>query len=73
MQKCNFNKVAKQICNSNFKIRQPIYLQAFNFIENRLLHRCFPMNIAKFLRANILKNICERLSLRKKFLNADQK
>ena len=27
----------------------------------RLQHRCFPVNIAKFLRTPILKNICERL------------
>ena len=26
-------------------------------------HRCFPMNIAKFLRTPILKNIYERLLL----------
>ena len=26
-------------------------------------HRCFPVNIAKILRARILKNICERLLL----------
>ena len=24
-------------------------------------HRCFPVNVAKFLRTQILKNICERL------------
>ena len=34
-------------------------VQACNFIKNILLH-CFPM---KFLRAPILKNICERLIL----------
>ena len=28
-----------------------------NFITKRLQHRCFPMNIAKFLRTCILKNI----------------
>ena len=36
-------------------------LKACNFIKTRLLHRCFPMNIAKFLRLPILKNFCERL------------
>ena len=36
-------------------------LQVCNFIEKRLLHRCFPVNIAKFLRTSIFKNICERL------------
>ena len=40
-------------------------LQASNFIEKGLQHRCFPVNIAKFLRAPILENICERLILTK--------
>ena len=38
-------------------------LQACNFIKKRLQQRCFPVNIAKFLRTPILKNICERLLL----------
>ena len=29
----------------------------------RLQHACFPVNIAKFLKTPILKNICERLLL----------
>ena len=36
-------------------------LQACNFIKKRPQHRCFPVNIAKFLRLPIFKNICERL------------
>ena len=36
-------------------------LQACIFIRIRLQQRCFPVNIAKFLRAHILKYICERL------------
>ena len=39
-------------------------LQVCNIIENRLQHRCFLVNIAKFLRTHILKNICEQLLLR---------
>ena len=35
----------------------------FNFTEMRLQHRCFPVNIAKFLRTPILKNISEWLLL----------
>ena len=27
-------------------------LQAYNFIKNTLQHRCFPLNIAKFLRTS---------------------
>ena len=32
--------------------------QACNFIKKRLQCRCFPVNIAKFLRTLIFKNIC---------------
>ena len=32
-----------------------------NFIKKRLQHRYFPLNITKFLRTPILKNIWERL------------
>ena len=38
-------------------------LKAGNFIAERLQHRCFPVNIAKFLKRFILKVICERLLL----------
>ena len=38
-------------------------LQPSNFIKDRLQHRCFPVNIAKFLTAPILKNTCELLLL----------
>ena len=46
---------------SKFSVKKGITkkgLPAFNFIENRLEHRCFPVNIAKFLRTPILKNEC---------------
>ena len=33
-------------------------LQACHFIKKRLQNMCFPVIIAKFLRASILKNIC---------------
>ena len=36
-------------------------LQSWNFIKKRLQHRCFPVNIAKFLRTFVLKSACERL------------
>ena len=32
-------------------------------IKKRLQHKYFPVNIVKFLRIPILKNICERLHL----------
>ena len=38
-------------------------LKIYKFIKKRLQHRCFPVNIAKFLRTPILKNICEQLLL----------
>ena len=42
-----------QVCN----------LKDCNFIKKRLQPRCFLVNIAKFLRTAILKNISERLPL----------
>ena len=42
-------------------------IQASNVIKKRLQHSYFAVNIAKFLRASILKNICERLFLHNKF------
>ena len=38
-------------------------LQTGNFITKRLEHRCFPVNLAKFLKTPILKDIFERLLL----------
>ena len=43
----------KHLCWSLFLIK----MQACNFIKRRLQHGCFPVNIAKFLRTPILKNI----------------
>ena len=50
----------KHLCWCLFLIK----LQDFRpvtFIKNRLQHRCFTVNIAKFSRTSILKNICERI------------
>ena len=38
-------------------------IEICNFIKKRLQCRCFPDNIAKFLRTPILKNFCEKLLL----------
>ena len=38
-------------------------LQTCNFIKKTLLHRCFPVNIVKFVRASVLNNICVQLIL----------
>ena len=51
---------SQMFCKKLFK---KFPLRACNFIKNRLQHRCFSVNIAKFLRTSILKNICERLFL----------
>ena len=42
---------------------------AWKFIKKRLQHRCFPVNISKFVRTPILKNICERILLQSSFVN----
>ena len=56
-----FNKVDKKTSVLEFIFNKVAGLKAWNFIKKILQHRCFPVNIAKFLRARILKNICERL------------
>ena len=56
----NFAKFAeKHLCWSLF-FKKSACLQSSNFIEKRLQHRCFTVNIAKFLRTPVLKNIGER-------------
>ena len=39
-------------------------LQPCNYIKKYLQHRCFPVNIVKFLRTSILRNICEQMLLK---------
>ena len=39
-------------------------MKAFNLIKNRFQHKCFPVNVASFLRTSILKkHICEPAKL----------
>ena len=57
-EKYNEQVFYKKAVLKNFSI---FSLQFCNFIKKRLQHGCFPMNIAKFLRTPVLKNICERL------------
>ena len=52
----------KHLCWSFFWIELQTW-RSLNFINKRLYHKCFPVNIAKILRTPILKNICERLLL----------
>ena len=59
-----------KFCNIHWKIRvlesvsnKVANLKTYNFNWKRLQQRCFPVNIAKFLRALILNNICKRVLL----------
>ena len=53
--------IKKHLCWNFFLIK----LRAFRAatLLKKLHHRCFQVKFAKFLRASILKNICERLLL----------
>ena len=46
-------------------------LQPCNFIEKRLERRCFPVNISKFFRTPIMKNISEWLLLADAFITSE--
>ena len=57
--------IKQGVCN-NFAIftgKRPCWSKVVGLIKAGLQHMCFPVNIAKFLREPILKNICERLFL----------
>ena len=54
----------KDLCWSLFLLKFAVLPQACNFIKKRLQHRSFLVNIAKFLRTTILKNICDQLLLK---------
>ena len=47
------------------KVAEISYLQHGRFIKKRLQHRCFSVNIANILRIRIMKNICNKLFLKK--------
>ena len=70
-QRCSIKKAllkniaiftGKHLCWSLFLIKLED-LRACNFIKERLHHRCFPVDIVKFLRTSILKNIHKQLLL----------
>ena len=52
--------VLKSLLRRNWKLG----LTACNFIKKRLQHRCFPVNIARFLLTPVLKNMCVRQLLK---------
>ena len=50
----NFKKfIGKRLCWSLFLIKLQAF-KAWNFVKKRLQHRCFPLNIAKYLRTVFL-------------------
>ena len=52
--------IGKQLCWS-VHFNENASLQSCDFIKKGLQHRWCSVNIAKFLRTPVLKNICERL------------
>ena len=56
----------KQLCRGLFFNKIALH-QAYNFIKKRLQHRYFLVNIGKFIRRLILKNISEQLHRWKAF------
>ena len=57
----NFAKfLGWQLCQIFFK-NKVVVLRSATLLKKRLWHRCFPVNIGKFRKTLILKNICERL------------
>ena len=54
------SEAAAVLANFATATGKPLGLQ---LIKNRVLHGCFLVKFAKFLRTSILKNICERLLL----------
>ena len=49
----------KQLCWS--LIFNKVEIKKETLLKKRLQDRCFPVNIAKFLKTSIFKNICKRL------------
>ena len=64
-QRCSEKKVFLKISQFNWKtlVLESLFNKLHNFIKKRLQHSCFLVNITKFLKILILKNICERLLL----------
>ena len=55
--------IGKHLCWSLF-FNIIAVLKVCNLIKKQLQHRCFPVNITKFSRTPILKNMCQRLLLK---------
>ena len=73
LQSCSVRKsVLKDLANFTRKHLTLVMDSLFNkkrkrlqLIKKRLQHRCFPVKFVNFLRTPILKNICERLLLKR--------
>ena len=62
----NFVKFTrKHLCHSIFFNKVP-GLRPATLLKNRLWHRCFPVNFAKFLRTPFLQNTSGRLLLKQR-------
>ena len=60
-------QLKKSICyreNSEAATVDVLQKKASNFIKKKLQHNCFPVNVAKFLRTPIIKDICKQLLLK---------
>ena len=65
IKSCSYLKISQysqeNACVGSLFFDKNAGLQSSNFIKKRLQYRIFSVNIAKFLRTPVLKNICERL------------
>ena len=67
----NKHPQTKTVLHCRFQKQPPEVFckKAFNFFKNGLHHRCFPVNIVKFLKTPISRNICEQLLLKFRLIN----
>ena len=56
-----FRNIHKKTAVLESYFKKIAYLKVCNFLKKGAKHRCFPVNIAKFLRTLILKNIFEKM------------
>ena len=58
-----FKKIHKKTSVSESLFNQVVGLRSATLLKERLWHRCFPVNFAKFLRTSFLRNTSGRLLL----------
>ena len=70
----NFTKLTgKHRCQSFFFCKSHLFLRPATLLKQRLWHRCFPVNFAKFLRTPFLTEHLRWLLLNEEILNKDTK